>query len=81
LAVFLSVLSSLMVGVVLLVAPWTTPMTPVTGSLWDVNYLLQYPAVRAVLLNPFMRGTVSGLGLVNIVLAVHEARQHLARER
>jgi len=70
-----------MVGIVLLVAPWTTPTTPVTGSLWDANYLLQYPAVRAVLLNPFVRGTVSGLGLVNIVLAVHEARRYLARER
>jgi len=81
LAVFLSVLSSLMVGVVLLVAPWTTPTTPVTGSLWEANYLLQYEVVRTVLLNPFIRGTVSGLGLVNIVLAVHEARQHLVRER
>jgi hypothetical protein len=70
-----------MVGVVLLVAPWTTSTTPLTGSLWDANYLLQYPAVRAVLLNPFVRGTVSGLGLVNIVLAFHEAHQHLARER
>lgn len=80
-AVFLSVLSSLMVGVVLLVAPWTTPTTPVTGSLWEANYLLQYPVVQTVLLNPFVRGTVSGLGLVNIVLAVHEARQHLVRER
>jgi len=70
-----------MVGVVLLVAPWTTSMTPVTGSLWDANYLLQYPVVRAVLLNPFVRGTVSGLGLVNIMLAVHEARQQLARAR
>ena len=63
-----------MVGVVLLVAPWTV--------LWDANYLLgPYPAVRAVVLNAYMRGTVSGLGLVNIVLAVHEARRHLARER
>ena len=70
-----------MVGVVLLVAPWTTPTTPVTGSLWEANYLLQYPAVRMVLLNHFVRGTVSGLGLVNIVLAFHEAHQHLARER
>ena len=80
-AVFLSVVSSLMVGVVLLVAPWTTVMTPITGSLWDANYLLQYPAIRAVLLNPYVRGTVSGLGLVNIMLAVHEARQHMARVR
>jgi hypothetical protein len=70
-----------MVGLVLLVAPWTTPTTPLTGSLWETNYLLQYSGVRAVLLNPFVRGTVSGLGLVNIVLAFYEARQHLARER
>jgi hypothetical protein len=74
LAVFLSVLSSLMVGVVLLVAPWTV--------LWDANYLLgPYPAVRAVLMSAYLRGTVSGLGLVNITLALHEARQHLARAR
>jgi hypothetical protein len=74
LAVFLSVLSSLMVGVVLFVAPWTI--------LWDSNYLLApYPAVRAVVLNAWVRGTISGLGLVNIALAIHEARQRLARER
>jgi hypothetical protein len=74
LAVFLSVVSSLMVGVVLLVAPWTI--------LWDSNYLLApYPAVRAVVLNAYVRGTISGLGLVNIALAVHEARQRRARER
>ena len=73
-AVFLSVLSSLMVGVVLLVAPWTV--------LWDANYLLgPYPAVRALVMNAYVRGTVSGLGLVNIALAFHEARQHLARAR
>ena len=63
-----------MVGVVLLVAPWT--------MLWDSNYLLgPYPALRAVVLNAYVRGTISGLGLVNIALAVHEARQRLARER
>jgi len=68
-AAFLSVLSSLLVGVVLLIAPWTT--------LWDTNYLL-HPALRAVLLSSVTRGTVSGIGLVNIVLGVYEARQHLA---
>jgi hypothetical protein len=33
--------------------------------------------VRAVLLHPFARGAVSGLGLVNILLALNEARQLL----
>jgi hypothetical protein len=69
LAIFLSVLSSLMVGVILVVAPWT--------SWWESNYLLlPHPAVRALVLSSFTRGVVSGLGIVNILLAVHEAQQH-----
>ena len=69
-AVFLSVLSTFLVGVILAVAPWT--------SLWDANYLLgPHPLLRTLLLSAFTRGSVSGLGLVNIVLALHEARQHL----
>ena len=69
-AVFLSVLSTFFVGVILVVAPWT--------SLWDANYLLNpHPVLRSLLLSAFTRGTVSGLGLVNIVLAFLEARQHL----
>ena len=69
-AVFLSVLSTLLVGIILAIAPWT--------SLWDANYLLgPHPLLRAVLLSAFTRGTVSGLGLVNIVLAIDEAHQHL----
>jgi hypothetical protein len=70
LAVALSVVSSLLVGVILVVVPWT--------SLWDANYLLQpYPAVRQIVLSPFARGTVTGLGLVNIVMALYEAYQHV----
>lgn len=69
-AVFLSVLSSLLVGVVLAIAPWT--------SLWDANYLLHpHPALRALLLAPVTRGAVTGLGIVNIVLAMHEAHRYL----
>jgi hypothetical protein len=69
LALFLSVLSSLMVGVILVVAPWT--------SWWESNYLLlPQPLVRAILLSTVTRGIVTGLGLVNLLLALHEARQH-----
>jgi hypothetical protein len=65
------VVSSLLVGVILAVVPWT--------GLWDSNYLLQpYPSLRFLLLSPFARGTVTGLGLVNIVMAVHEAYLHLS---
>lgn len=69
-AAILSVLSSMLVGIILIVVPWT--------ALWDTNYLLQpYPSLRALLLSGYVRGTVSGLGLVNIVLALDEAHQHL----
>ena len=63
-------MSSLLVGLILAVAPWTT--------LWDANYLLSpHPVMRSVLLSAFTRGAVSGLGLVNIVLAGHEALEYL----
>jgi hypothetical protein len=69
LAVVLSVVSSLLVGAILVIAPWTT--------LWDSNYLLQpHPGLRAFLLSSFTRGCISGLGVVNIILALHEARHH-----
>jgi hypothetical protein len=70
LAVLLSVVSSLLVGLILAVAPWTT--------LWDANYLLSpHPVLRSFLLSAFTRGAVTGLGLVNIVLAVHEILHYL----
>jgi hypothetical protein len=70
LAALLSILSSLLVGVVLVVAPWT--------PLWDSNWLLQlWPAVRGLLLNAFTRGAVTGLGLVNLVLAARDLHARL----
>lgn len=66
----LSVLSSLLVGVVLVVAPWT--------PLWELNSLIQpYPSLRGLVLSAFTRGAVTGLGLVNILLALHELRELL----
>lgn len=70
LAAALSIASSLLVGVVLVVTPWM--------SLWETNYLLQtHPLVRAIMLDPFARGAVTGLGLVNLLLAALETRAHL----
>jgi hypothetical protein len=67
-SIFLSVLSSVLVGVVLVVAPWT--------PWWDANYLLHpYPLVRSVVLSAFTRGAVTGLGLANLLLAYYEAHQ------
>ena len=69
-ASFLYIVSCLLVGGFLVAVPWMT--------LWDVNYLLHpHPAVRTLLLSAVTRGAVSGLGLVNILLAVHDAHQQL----
>jgi len=74
LTLFLSALSSLLVGLVLLLAPWS--------PLWEANVLLQPGSwLRAVVLNPFARGAVSGLGVVNILIAVDEVRQMLLGPR
>lgn len=63
----LSVVSSLLVGLILCVVPWT--------ALWEGNSLLwPYPLARQWLLSPFVRGAVTGLGLVNLVLAIDELR-------
>ena len=72
-ASLLSVSSSLLVGLILVVAPWTT--------LWESNYLLTpYPRLRDFMLSSFTRGSVTGLGFVNLAIAFWEARQHLARD-
>jgi hypothetical protein len=64
-AVLLSVVSSLLVGVVLVFVPWT--------PLWDANQLIQpWPWVKRIVLSPFARGAVTGLGLVNLLLAFAE---------
>ena len=70
-AAFLSILSSLVVGIALMVAPWWT-------ELWDSNWLLQmWPGARSVVLSGFTRGAVSGLGLVNLVLALRDVHARL----
>jgi len=56
----------LVVGIILIVAPWT--------SLWSSNSLLAgFPRLREFLMQNFVRGLISGLGLVDIWLGVSEA--------
>jgi hypothetical protein len=66
------ILSSLVVGIVLVFAPWWP-------SLWDSNWLLQqlWPGLRELLLSAFTRGAVTGLGLVNVLLALADVHRHL----
>jgi hypothetical protein len=54
-------------GVVLLFLPWL--------QVWESNYFLaQYPALRPFLLHPSLRGAITGLGALDIVLAADLAR-------
>lgn len=62
------------VGVVLVVVPWS--------SYWDRNYFAEtLPQLRAFVTNNFVRGAVSGLGLVNVVVAVTEVTAVLFARR
>ena len=56
------------VGVVLLFLPWL--------SLWDQNFfLIHYPTLRPFLLNPSVRGVITGLGALDIVVAAGMLRR------
>lgn len=53
-------------GMLLLVLPWT--------RIWTENSLFsQYPTLKAFALNDFIRGVISGLGLVDIWIGIWEA--------
>ena len=50
-------------GFVLVVVPWS--------SFWDRNYFAEsLPIIHAIISNNYVRGAVSGLGLVNIVAGI-----------
>ena len=51
------------VGLLLIVLPWS--------PFWDGNYFtLMLPRIRPLFANNFLRGAVSGLGLVNLCAGV-----------
>ena len=50
-------------GALLLYLPWT--------AFWEQNYFLSHvPSLMPVLLHPSFRGVISGLGVVDIILAI-----------
>ena len=70
------ILISFAVGTLLVFAPWISFWG---YSPWDSNWLLQaWPSLRGLLLSSFTRGAVTGLGLVNVLLALHDAFARLA---
>jgi hypothetical protein len=53
------------VGVVLIFIPWS--------AFWDRNYFAQLvPTLQSTITNNFVRGAVSGLGIVNVVAGLAE---------
>ncbi len=53
------------VGLLLVFVPWS--------ALWDRNYFAGLaPALGEAIRNPYVRGAVSGLGLINIVAGLAE---------
>ena len=50
------------IGVVLFLIPWS--------AFWERNYFLdRYPALIPYVLNPYFRGAVSGLGVLDVAIA------------
>ncbi len=55
-------------GAVLLFLPWL--------NAWDTNYFLShYPALRPIVLHPSFRGVVSGLGALDVLVALSMFRR------
>ncbi len=55
-------------GVLLILVPWS--------AFWERSYFLErYPLLIPYLLNPWLRGAVSGLGLLDVGIAVASVRR------
>ena len=54
-------------GVILLFLPWL--------NVWETNFFLShYPGLEPYLLQPALRGTISGLGAVDVLMAARMLR-------
>ena len=55
-------------GMVLILVPWL--------EVWEANYFLyQYPLLAVFVNNPFVRGAISGLGFMNVLLSIGAFRR------
>jgi hypothetical protein len=56
-------------GIVMLFLPWST-------QYWDHNYFLgRYPELIRFLLHPAVRGLITGLGILDIIVAINLLRR------
>ena len=69
---FVLVAFAVEIGLFLVIAPWYDG-----GRLWAENsLLLRYPTLRAFLIQDFIRGVVSGIGVVDIWIGIWEAAHY-----
>ncbi len=62
------------VGIILVVVPWST--------FWDRNYFAEsLPLLQEVTRNDFVRGAVSGIGVLNLAAGLSDLRAFLPWER
>jgi hypothetical protein len=58
-------------GLVLVLVPWS--------EIWEANYfLVRFPAIDLALRSAYLRGAISGLGVMNIFLALESFRRRVA---
>ena len=58
-------------GLVLILVPWS--------EVWEANYFLyQYPMLGMVVKNSFVRGAISGLGFLNVLMSIGAFRRRSA---
>jgi len=68
--VFLRVLLRMYIGLAVCYAPWSR-------LFWDQNPIfLQFPTLSIYAANGAVRGLISGLGLLNLWIAFHDAIRH-----
>ena len=62
------------VGLLLVLVPWS--------PFWERNYFVSaYPAIHEIIRNNYVRGAVSGLGVVNLLMGFNELGSMLMARR
>jgi hypothetical protein len=60
---FSYIIYCLAAGIILMFLPWQ--------GIWENNYLLYlHPEYRPILANPYFKGAVMGLGILNILIGI-----------
>lgn len=58
----------LLFGLALILVPWS--------DIWETNYFIyQYPGLGLIAENTFLRGIISGLGFMNVLLSLEAFRR------